>query len=210
MSQVQRALAAGAATLALALALWVLVPRLLGASDPEGEVLTALKALERQAPPGPLSFGVLHPRQLQYQRMGVSLLPSGEAAWVTATLDLVGAVERPGDAARTEVSSLGLERIPFERRGGGWVAVEGGWPRLAAALELLEQRRRATEAKVEPGVARRRLQARAWYLRSEREAVAVAEDFRLQEDGPSRPRDELGTSRFELRALSDGGLEVSR
>ena len=206
MSQAQRFLAFAAATLALAAALAVLLPWGLGASDPEGAVLTALKALERRAPSRALSYGTLVPRSLQYQRLEVQLAPGGEVALVTATLDLEGALERPLDPERTRISSLGLERIPFRRAGGEWEASAGGWPRLAAALEALEARRRGQEQARPPGVTRRRWQARAWYLRSEREGVTVAEDWRLTEDAAARPVDELGTTRLVLEDLPDGGL----
>jgi hypothetical protein len=209
MSQGQRFLAFAAATLALVAALAVLLPRLLGAAEPEGAVLTAVKALERRAPAGPLSFGTLSPASVLYQRLEVHLDPSGETALVTGTLDLEGAVLRPGESEPTRVSSLGLERIPFRRQGGDWEATRGGWPLLAAALEALEARRRDREQERPPGAGRRRFRARAWYLRSEREGVTVAEDWRLEEaatPASTGPVDELGTTRLVLRGLPDGGL----
>jgi hypothetical protein len=188
-------------------ALVVLGPRLLGASAPEGEVLTALKILERQAPQARLSFGVLYTRSLQYQRMEARVEPDGQRAWVTATLDLEAALQRAGDPEATRVSSLGLERVPFVRRGASWEPEAGGWPRLTRGLEALERRRVALEAAAGPGVTGRHYTALAWYVRSEREGLAVAEDWRLEEDGPDRRRDQRGTTRLELRSSPDGGFE---
>jgi hypothetical protein len=204
MTELQRFLTFAAATAALGVALVVLVPRLLGASEPGGEVLTALKVLERDARPVPLATGLLRPGALHYQRMEVRLEPGGEEALVTATLDLEAVLERPGEAESTRVSSLGLERVRFIQRGGSWAPEAGGWPRLAAALAALEQRRLALDAEAARGASGRRYRVRAWYLRSEREAVAVAEDWRLEGSGG---KEEQGTTRLELPRLADGGLE---
>jgi hypothetical protein len=97
--------------------------------------------------------------------------------------------------------------VPFARRAGAWAPVAGGWPRLSAALEALERRRQALESARPAGVTRRRYRALAWYLRSEREAVQVAEDFRVDEDGADRPRDESGSRRFALLVAPDGGFD---
>jgi hypothetical protein len=134
----------------------------------------------------------------------------------SATLDFSGRL------GRTEVSSLGVEQVPFVLRGREWVPEGLAAPRLAAVVGALEARRRALEAgdrktlmalrgpgeagdgggeaEVERVLAlqRRRYEARAWYLRLERDEAVVTEEWRLEGVLPSRPVDEKGQRRLSL------------
>lgn len=131
------------AVLAAGLAAAVLMPRVLGlATGPEVEIITALKRTERdslvlQVPgsPEPLRGKVHH-----YARITVSVEPGGERAVAWATLDLTGTL------GTTEVSTLGVERIPFVRHGTEWQPQGSLAPRLVAVVRALDARRRALEA----------------------------------------------------------------
>jgi hypothetical protein len=209
MSQAQRFLAFFASTVAVVLVLAVLGPRLLGAAaGPEVEVLTSLKLAERKLEPVPLGWGTLFPTALQYQRMNVTT-DDPEHALVTATLDFVGNLQRPGQPFRTSVSSLGLERVSYTLRDRDWVVTGSTLERLRSILVALEDRRRSLEAiDHDAGVARRVYRVDAWYIRSERDEVLVGEDWRLQEDRSDRPVDEAGRTRLTLSVQQDGGFTV--
>lgn len=193
-------------TLALVATVAVLGPRLLRAGSPEAEIITALKRLERHGVTSQLPFGTLRSTSLQYQRLSVTLDASGEEATVSGTLDWVGVLERPGGAAPTRVSSLGLERMRWRHAEGTWSPARGFTPRLEAILEALERRRATLEAERDPGVVQRAYRALGWYIRSEREEVVASEDFRIEETRTDRPVDRLGTSRVELSEAPDGGF----
>lgn len=129
---------------ALALAMLAGVgPRVLGlAAGPEAEIITALKRLEKDGfelslpgVPAPLKS-----RDLHYDRLAVRVEPGGQRAVVLATLDFVGSL---GD---TQLSSLGVEEIPFVLRDGDWRIEGRPVPRLAAVVVALEARRRALDA----------------------------------------------------------------
>ncbi|GMU62843.1 MAG: hypothetical protein AMXMBFR34_46060 [Myxococcaceae bacterium] len=215
MSQGYRALGFLAATAALVLAVGVLGPRLLGlAAGPEAELVTRLKKLEKNGleleVPG---AGTLHAAQVSFQRISVRLDADGQGATITSTLDLTGNLKRPGAVARTTVSSLGLERARYLLRDGQWRAQSTDAPRLLAILTALEQRRELLESPRLPPDAgldaleqltRRAYTSLAWYIRSEREDVTVAEDYRLTGDTPQRPVDDKGTRRLSLVEDSAG------
>jgi hypothetical protein len=206
------------AALALALVLAVLGPRFLGAAaGPEAAIITVLKRTERDglelALPGvgaPLTSSKHH-----FSRITVRIEPGAERAEAWATLDFTG---RMGP---TEVSSLGVERVPFVRRQGEWVPEGLAAPRLAAVVGALEARRRALEAGdrsalralVEAGedggeggaaveevlaLRKRRYRAQAWYIRLERDDAVASEHWRLEGELPSRPVDARGQRQHRL------------
>jgi hypothetical protein len=210
------------AVLAAVAALSLVMPRLLGmAAGPEVEIITALKATEKDglelAIPG--VGAVLESKGHHFARITVNVEPGGKRAVAWATLDFTGRLNR------TEVSSLGVERVPFVRRGRDWVPEGLAAPRLAAVVRALEARRRALEAGDgkalaalrAPGVEadggggaeaaevekvlelrRRRYRAEAWFLRLERDEAVASETWRLEGDLPSRPVDERGQRRLSL------------
>ncbi|HYI02012.1 hypothetical protein [Hyalangium sp.] len=120
----------------------VVGPRVLGlAAGPEAEIITALKRFEKEGISLPLA-GVapeLTSRELHYARITVRVEPGGQRAEVLATLDFTGSL---GD---TQVSSLGVEQVPFVLQDGDWKPERGEVPRLAAVVVALEARRRALE-----------------------------------------------------------------
>jgi hypothetical protein len=128
---------------ALALAMLAGVgPRMLGlAAGPEAEIITALKHLEREgiklSLPG--AAAPLKSREVHYDRLSVRVEPGGQRAVVLATLDFTGSL---GD---TQISSLGVEQVPFVLRDGDWEPEGGPVPRLEAVVVALESRRRALE-----------------------------------------------------------------
>lgn len=137
-----------------------------------------------------------------------------------------------GTFSETRVSSLGYERIPFVRDGRGrWTAPDGYAPRLTAAVAALEARRAAleagaperldalaTEAAPPSGelfrvrallsLKERRVRSERWLLRSERDRVEVAEDYRIDGVLPERPVHEKGMRNLTL-VPSDAGLQFS-
>ena len=190
-----------------------LIPRALdSAAGPEAELLVALKRYERDGIEEALPSGTLRGAKAQYARLAFTLDGEGRAT-VRATLDFSGTFSRP-DGEVTQVSSLGVEVVGFVREGESWRLERGPCPLLAAALTALEARRKAIEAGdvsalgVRPEgelqewitVGHRRLRAKAWYLRSERDEVTVSEDFRLTGDLPDRPVDLQGTKRLTLQS----------
>ncbi|MCU0697009.1 MAG: hypothetical protein MUC96_10800 [Myxococcaceae bacterium] len=208
-----------AATAALLLVVAVFGQRVLGvAAGPENELITQLKRLEQ---PGTVfdERTRLVGTKVSYQRLSVVVDASGERAVVTGTLDFTGTL-----GGAVAVGSLGLEKVRFERRDDGWQLVDGPAPRLCAILRALERRRQALQAgsipdapglDVERAELFRRLERRvftveAWYIRSEREGVEVAEDFRLSGALPERPVDEKGTRRLSLSEDSRGEFSFPR
>jgi hypothetical protein len=121
----------------------IIGPRVLGlAAGPELEVITALKTFERDGLklflpglPTPLTA-----REAVFDRITVRVEPGAKRAEALATLDFTGSL---GD---TEVSSLGVEQVPFVLQDGSWVPEGRAAPRLAAVVGALEARRRALES----------------------------------------------------------------
>lgn len=120
----------------------VVAPRLLGkAAGPEPEIITELKSRERDGLklslpglPAPLSS-----REAFFDRITVRVEPGAQKAQALATLDFTGSM------GETEVSSLGVEEIPFVLKSGNWEPEGKVAPRLAAVVQALEARRRALD-----------------------------------------------------------------
>nr|WP_239577712.1 hypothetical protein [Archangium primigenium] len=191
------------------------------ATGPEVEVITWLKTTERDGLVLRLP-GMADPLRVQehfFARITVDVAPDGAHAVAWATLDLKGML------GRTRVSSLGVERVPFVRRGRDWVPEGLAAPRLGAALRALDGRRQALEAgdrerlkallaggtpgeaglgegadEVEKvlAVQRRHLTVEAWYLRLERDDARATEVWRLEGVLPSRPVDDRGERPLSL------------
>ena len=192
---------------AVLLTLGVLGDRLLGlATGPEVELITVLKKAERGVDLAVPGGGTLVGATLQYQRLSVTVDPATQTAVATGTLDFTGVFNRD-----TRVSSLGLERVAFRYQGGAWVAEAGLAPRLVAVVAALEDRRRRLQAgELSDGggdpvevarylnLTKRVYRSSAWYIRSERHEIEVAEDYRLTGDGLERPTDEKATKRLTL------------
>jgi hypothetical protein len=198
------------ATVLAAVLIVVGAPRLLGyAAGPDAAIAGLLEKTSKEgmtlAVPGSATplVSVRH----HYDRISLQLDPTGRRATAACTLDFVG---RFGD---TEVSSLGVEKIPFVDE-SGWRPVEGWAPRLQAAVAALELRRRALEtgdaalltriASADAGtpelfsVRDRSLRARAWFLRLDRDDAQVTEKYRLTGSLPDRPVDEEGTRSLQM------------
>jgi hypothetical protein len=215
--ELRRLVGFGLAVAAILTLLILTVPRLFGAAaGPEVEILTELKTAEARGIELDVGLGQpLRSKRLGYQRM--SVVVTGEEAVVTATLDFDGTLDK------TEVSSLGLERIRFRLDGGDWVP-EAGWaPQLAGVVRTLEKRRAALEAgdvsrvcsgRADGGepaaltelfsVEKRQVRALRWLIRSEREDVLVTEESRVMGSLPSRPVDDLKTTRLTLQSAPGG------
>jgi hypothetical protein len=200
----------------------VVGPRVLGlAGGPEVEIITALKRTEGDG----LSLALpglatpLTSRQHHFDRITVRVEPGGKRAEALATLDFTGAL---GD---TEVSSLGVEQVPFVFQDGDWVPEGRAAPRLAAVVAALETRRRALDTGDTETLARlsgpegdggrsvgvggpeldtllalerRRYRAAAWFIRLERDEAEATEHWRLEGDLPSRPVDQRGQQKLIL------------
>jgi len=208
-----RSLQLTAATLALATLVAVLISQILtGAGGAEGAIITHLKSLERDGVKVTTPLGELVGRKVSFQRISVVLDADAQGALVTSTLDFTGQIVRAPAQGVTQVSSLGLERARYRYVDNEWKAEAGDFPRLLAIITTLEDRRRAIErAEVQPDggvpfgdVARRDFRSEAWFIRSEREAVEVAEDYRLRGTTPEKPIDEKATTRLSLQEDNAG------
>lgn len=188
------------------LVLGVLADRLLGfATGPEVDIVTQLKRAERGIDLPVPPYGTLVGVKLQYQRLSVTVDEVARTAVATGTLDFTGVFNR-----NTRVSSLGLERVTFHYKDGDWVPDATVAPRLVAIVSALEVRKRRLEAGDfgEGGdaaevarfgqISKRTYRSDAWFIRSEREEVEVAEDYRLTGNGLDRPTDEKATKRLTL------------
>lgn len=204
----------GGTAVALA-ALGLAVGRVLSfAAGPEAEIRAALEAGGtsglRVEVPGEAEPAVSS--RHAWERVVVDVAPDGEAAVVSATLDF------DGRWGAVRVSSLGLEKVLFQRTPQGWAASAGAAPRLSRVLGLLARRQSAllagdeaalralsAEEGREPelgrvlGLAGREYRALAWYIRSERDEVVVTEDYHLLGHTPDRAVDEEGSRRLILR-----------
>lgn len=191
-------------------------------AGPEAAIVAELKTAEKDLPAISIPAGkTLQPHAMQFGRLNAQVAPGGERAAVACTLDLDGKV---GD---TQVGSLGWEKVGFDRSTGSWAPTAGWAPRLSAALGLLERRRVAieqgqeavlrsmrtgTEADASLGkgwpewmaLKNRRYRVEAWYLRSEPEAIAVTEEWRLSGDATDRPWDERGSTSLTLVEVNGG------
>lgn len=203
----QRFLAFVGATICLVLVGGVLGKRLLfEAAGPDGAIITHLKELERDGLSIATDAGTLLGSTLQYQRISVTLDAAGTRATVISTLDFTGQLCR-ADADFTRVSSLGLERATYVLDGTEWTPETNDAPRLVAIVKALDARRVALDTgDTLAGIAQRRWQSQAWFIRSEREEVEVAEDYRLTGTTPERPVDEKATRRLSLQEDGDGGF----
>lgn len=208
--------------LALGLAVLVVVglgfawaPRLLGSvAGADTDVITLVKEAERDNFEDDLgTAGRLKSTKASYQRMTVTTEPDGKRATLIATLDFNGTL------GRTEVSSLGVEKVAFVKDGMDWKLAGGHAPRLGGVLRALEARRRAfaagdratltrlsrgaplgPEAEEWLGLTERTLQVDAWFIRLERDDVTVSEQYRLDGFGRDRPFRSSGPKRLTLRA----------
>lgn len=201
-----------AATAALVLIAFVFGGKLLGAAaGPENEIITFLKKQEKMGQAFDAS-GALLGKRVSYQRISVALAPDGEHATVSCTLDFTGSLKD------TTVSSLGFEKIPFVLEAGSWKPAHGPSPRLTAIVRALQHRAQALEAGSIPdaegldraeaeryrALLRRRFTALGWFIRSEKEAVEVSEDYWLEGQAPDRPVDERGTRKLSLQEDASG------
>jgi hypothetical protein len=200
-------------------AVLVFAPKLLDlAAGPDAGMRSVLQQGERAglalAIPG--TSAVLVSRRLHYDRVTTHVDDDGEEAFALSTLDFEGTL------GSIQVSSLGVERIPFERSGTQWRPRSGLAPRLAGVIAALEARRQALEAgdaaklvglaaSPETGRAaqdellRRAASAPkplnhicAWYIRLERNRALVTEDYRIGEGSAEHPPKEKGTRRLTL------------
>jgi hypothetical protein len=204
-------------TLLVGLAAVVMAPRFLGvAAGPEADLVAQLARTERDGMTLSLR-GIEVPltsKHHHFDRIVVQVDLQSRTAEASSTLDFTGAL------GGTEVSSLGVEKTRFAYA-GKWQPADGWAPRLAAVVMALEDRRRALEqgdvhllAAVTgaPAVTlapddglehvfslqQRRYQAKAWYIRLDRDSAAVTEEFRLTGVLPDRPFDEEGRRSLTL------------
>ncbi len=202
-----RFLGFAAATGALVLVVLVFGQRLIfSAAGPDAAIVTRLKQLERDGLDITTDGGQLIGSKLQYQRISVVIDADGRGASVTSTLDFTGLLRRDG-VSDTKVSSLGLERARYRLTDDEWLPEKSDAPRLVDIVIALEQRRLAITAGapapdggVVYGELRERVwRSQSWFIRSERDDVEVAEDYRLTGSTPERPVDEKATRRLSLR-----------
>ncbi len=165
----------------------------------DGALITRLKEAEHDGLRIVTDGGVLVGEKLQYQRIAVTLDASGERATVISTLDFTGEWRR-GPLDVTKVSSLGLERAEYVRDAWSWRPVNSDAPRLFAIVQALDARALSLRSRSQ------QYQPRAWFIRSERDEVEVAEEYRLITQTPERPVDELAVKRLSLHDDGDGGF----
>jgi hypothetical protein len=211
LSERNKALALGASVLATVLVGWVFGTRGLSCvAGDDGQLVALLK--EQEAKPFETQVGDVRllAKRLNYQRLTIDL--NGEQATVTATLDAEAVWSQD-----THVSSLGLERIPFQKQHGEWVPTRGYAPLLFETLSALEARRRRIEngsvspAEMDPEdyalvtrLNETRCKVKAWFIRHEADAVTVTEEFELRGALPDRPIAERRTRRLRLFRKEDG------
>lgn len=203
-----------AAVLALGLVVAVFGEKLLfSVSGPETAIITRLKRAERDGLSLETPVGTLLGPKLQYQRISITLDGAGQRAAVTATLDFTGLLRR-ADGSETKVSSLGLERAWYRLDHDEWTPESSDAPRLVAIVSTLDGRRVAINAgapAADGGViygdlTQRVWTSQAWFIRSEREEIEIAEDYRLTGATSARPVDEKATRRLSLVEDADGGF----
>ena len=217
--ELRKALAFFAAVGALALVAGVFGTRVLGlAAGPDAAIIKTLKDTET----GTFRLRIagtdvpLEASTHRFDRIVVDTEPSQKRALATTTLDFEGSL------GSTKVSSVGVEQIPFVIRNGEWVATTNLAPRLTGIVSALEARRRALESggaaalthlvnrneaalKTDSALQdllalrHRRYEARAWFIRSEKDLVLVTEEYRLQGETPDRPVDDEGRRSLVLK-----------
>jgi hypothetical protein len=217
VTSLRRVVAFAGAFLALAIVVGVYFPKLLRLSaGAPTEIITQLAGTSK---PG-IELDVLGQKLVSsnhhFDRVTVTVDEAARNAVASATLDFDGRY-----AGATDVSSLGVERVPFVYEGGEWKPQAGWAPRLAAIVGALEARRRALtagdwaalgklaggdvsgdpELKRVVAVGQRSYAAVKWFIRSERDEVIVTEQFRLTGSTPERPIDEEGTRRLSLKPV---------
>lgn len=220
--EVQKALTFFGSMAVLVVAAGGVAMRLLGqAAGPDAAILGELKDTEDEAIELPVDGAApLRVSRHHYQRVTVEADLEARSARATATLDLEGKL------GPVTVSSVGLERIPFEYRDGEWVPTRGLAPLLTGALAALDARRRAIDQGDLAALAKlagsaqvslerddalrealavrgREYRVEAWYLRPDHEGVQVREEFRLVGDTPDQPIDQKGARILKLK--EDGG-----
>lgn len=210
------------AAAAVAVSVLVLGPRCMGVvAGTESELLARLKKAEAVGLEQPVgTLGMLRSSKASYDRVTVESL--GGRWQILATLDFTG------HFGQVQVSSLGVERPVYVRRGLAYEAPLGPAPRLAQAVLALERRRRAleqgdlstlaallvpdaglgadTELERVLSLVSRRYEVTGWYLRFEREAAAVREEYHLVGASPDRPIDERGARTLRLVEGDQGFL----
>lgn len=203
----QRLLMFAGATVGLVLVGGALGQRFLfSAAGPDGEIITHLKELERDGLRIATDAGTLVSSHLQYQRISVTVDAAGTRATVISTLDFTGELRR-ADSSVTKVSSLGLERAVYAADRLDWYPIGSDAPRLVQIVQALDARRRALDTgDTLKDIAHRHWESQAWFIRSEREEIEIAEDYRLTGSMPDRPVDEKATKRLSLHEDSDGGF----
>lgn len=215
MGEFPKVLALGAAIAVVASLLVLFGPKLVGeAAGPDVELITALKTAESEGLELQLPGGTLKSKKLSYQRLTVSVVAPHRRAQVSCTLDFTGRL------GSTEVSSLGVEKIVFLYDGASWKPQTSLAPRLAAVVSALESRRGAleaanrgalsrliratdggglgTEAEQWLGLVERKLRVDAWFIRLERDAAQVREQYRLEGFTADRPFRSAGPRRLNL------------
>jgi hypothetical protein len=225
---VARPLAFAFALALVAFAAWVARSLLDLAAGPEVALEAALKETEREGltlvVPG--SQQPLVSRKHHFDRITGHIDRGRGKAYALCTLDFVGSL------GPSTVSSLGVERVPFQYRGRRWYPTEGFAPRLTAIVAALEARRQGLESGdpvklrslVEPAEAqepeirpalthsgRGHYRALAWFIRAERDQAVVTEQYQLSGTEIDRPVEEKGERRLTLlrrgpRFLFSGSL----
>lgn len=216
---------------AIALCAGVLVSRSWRFSaNPEPELIEMLAQTEKPGITQPVegARAPLISHTHHFDRVTVQLAADGKHAVATSTLDFTGVL------GQTKVSSLGLERTAFVLGPDGWKIDGPAAPTLGAVVKALETRRQTLERQDARALAGLQLDARgkipldqeralsallslkqvqldakAWYIRSDRDTVLVTEEYRLQGISPDRPVDEVGKRRLQLLPAGDGGREFS-
>ncbi|MGV3621996.1 MAG: hypothetical protein ACO1OB_14335 [Archangium sp.] len=195
----QKFLGFAVAVIALVLIVGALGEKFLfSVSGPETAIITRMKQLERDGLEITADAGTLLGSKLQFQRISVALDADGQGALVTSTLDFTGVLKRTD--SETKVSSLGLEKARYRLKDEDWLPETNDAPRLLSIITALDERRVAINGGAAyPEIQNRRWVSQAWFIRSERDDVEVAEDYRLTGNTPDKPIDEKSTRRLSLR-----------
>jgi hypothetical protein len=168
--------------------------RLLGAAagpDPQLVAMVRQSEFQKLELPIPGAGASLVSRVHRFDRLSVHL-DGAASAYVVGTLDFVGSIQG------TEVSSVGLEKVPFAYRNGQWQPTAGWAPQLTAVVSALEERRRALEHN---GNGFRPI---GWYIRIERNQAIVTEEFHPRaEPSPRFAGEDAHSRRLTLQRRGD-------